>query len=78
MVARARHAASPRTQGWTDPAFARVAEVVHRDTTREEPEPVDLADVVTAAVNRVRIRAPGLTFTTELAPVVAAPAERRP
>jgi two-component system, OmpR family, sensor histidine kinase MprB len=30
---------------------------------------VPLAEVVTAAVNRVRTRAPGLTFTTDLAPV---------
>ncbi|HET7188981.1 MAG TPA: protein-glutamate O-methyltransferase CheR [Gemmatimonadaceae bacterium] len=28
-AARARHVATPRAQGWTDPAFARVAEVVH-------------------------------------------------
>jgi two-component system sensor histidine kinase MprB len=46
-----------------------LVELAREDTTREEPEPVELADVVTAAVNRVRIRAPGLTFTTSMAPV---------
>jgi two-component system, OmpR family, sensor histidine kinase MprB len=30
--------------------------------------PVDLADVVDAALDRVRIRAPGLTFTAALEP----------
>jgi chemotaxis protein methyltransferase CheR len=29
MPTRARHASTPRTEGWTDPAFARVAEIVH-------------------------------------------------
>ncbi|MGA5298476.1 ATP-binding protein [Nucisporomicrobium flavum] len=46
-----------------------LVELAREETTREAAEPVALADVVTAAVNRVRIRAPGLTFTTDLAPV---------
>lgn len=46
-----------------------LVELAREETTREEVEPVALAEVVTAAVDRVRIRAPGLTFTTGLAPV---------
>ena len=46
-----------------------LVELAREDTTREDPEPVELADVVTAAINRIRIRAPGLGFTSELAPV---------
>ncbi|WP_030442148.1 sensor histidine kinase [Actinoplanes subtropicus] len=46
-----------------------LVELAREETTREEPEPVELSDVVTAAINRVRIRAPGLTFTTKLTPV---------
>ncbi|WP_433087915.1 ATP-binding protein [Dactylosporangium sp. CA-052675] len=46
-----------------------LVELAREETTREEPEPVDLADVVAAAVERVRIRAPGLTFAVDLAPV---------
>jgi len=40
------------------------------ETTREDPEPVDLAAVVEAAVGRVRMRAPGLTFVTGVTPAV--------
>jgi chemotaxis protein methyltransferase CheR len=29
MPTRARHPSAPRAEGWTDPAFARVAEIVH-------------------------------------------------
>ena len=46
-----------------------LVELAREETTREDVEPVGLTEVVTAAVNRVRIRAPGLTFTTDLAPV---------
>ncbi|MFI5897935.1 ATP-binding protein [Actinoplanes sp. NPDC051513] len=46
-----------------------LVELAREDTTRETPEPVEVGDVVAAAINRVRIRAPGLTFTTDLTPV---------
>jgi two-component system sensor histidine kinase MprB len=46
-----------------------LVELAREETTREEIEPVELTDVVTAAINRVRIRAPRLTFTTDLQPV---------
>ncbi|GIM89154.1 HAMP domain-containing sensor histidine kinase [Paractinoplanes toevensis] len=46
-----------------------LVELAREETSRETAEPVELADVVTAAVNRVRIRAPGLTFATDLHPV---------
>jgi two-component system sensor histidine kinase MprB len=46
-----------------------LVELAREETAREEPEPVELADVVSNAVDRVRIRAPGLAFTTDLAPV---------
>jgi two-component system sensor histidine kinase MprB len=45
-----------------------LVELAREEATREAVEPVELGDVVEAAVNRVRIRAPGLTFTTALAP----------
>ena len=45
-----------------------LVELAREETTREEIEPVDLSEVVTAAVDRVRIRAPRLTFTTDLRP----------
>jgi two-component system, OmpR family, sensor histidine kinase MprB len=47
-----------------------LVELAREDTAREAAEPVDLADVVTAAISRVRIRAPGLTFTTALDPIM--------
>ncbi|MFF5297419.1 sensor histidine kinase [Paractinoplanes globisporus] len=46
-----------------------LVELAREDTTREDPEPVELGDIVTAAINRVRIRAPGLTFEATLSPV---------
>ncbi|MBB2908850.1 two-component system sensor histidine kinase MprB [Streptosporangium becharense] len=46
-----------------------LVELAREETTREAPEPVDLADVVNAAISRVRMRAPGLRFTTDLQPV---------
>ncbi|MEU4424731.1 HAMP domain-containing sensor histidine kinase [Actinoplanes sp. NPDC024001] len=48
---------------------AELVELSREEGSRETVEQVDLAEVVTAAINRVRIRAPGLTFATELAPV---------
>jgi two-component system sensor histidine kinase MprB len=44
-------------------------ELAREDATRETVEPVELTDVIDAAINRVRIRAPGLTFTTDLQPI---------
>jgi two-component system sensor histidine kinase MprB len=46
-----------------------LVELSREETAREAPEPVALADVVTAAANRVRIRAPGLNFAADLSPV---------
>jgi two-component system sensor histidine kinase MprB len=46
-----------------------LVELAREETTREEIEPVELLDVANAAVNRVRIRAPGLTFATDLEPI---------
>ncbi|WP_432824550.1 ATP-binding protein [Dactylosporangium sp. CA-092794] len=46
-----------------------LVELAREETAREEPEPVELADVVTAAIERVRKRAPGLTFAADLTPV---------
>jgi two-component system, OmpR family, sensor histidine kinase MprB len=43
-----------------------LVELSREEGTRESPEEVDLADVVTAAVSRARVRAPGLTFSTDL------------
>jgi two-component system sensor histidine kinase MprB len=45
-----------------------LVELAREETTREEIEPVEFADVVTAAIERVRIRAPGLTFAADLRP----------
>jgi two-component system sensor histidine kinase MprB len=45
-----------------------LVELAREDTTREAIEPVELTDVVEAAISRVRIRAPGLAFTTDLEP----------
>ncbi|WP_433307250.1 ATP-binding protein [Actinoplanes sp. CA-030573] len=54
-----------------------LVELAREDAAREAAEPVELADVVTAAINRVRIRAPGLVFTASLAParVIGRPGE---
>jgi two-component system sensor histidine kinase MprB len=46
-----------------------LVELAREDTTREDVEPLELTDVIDAAINRVRIRAPGLTFTTEVQPI---------
>jgi two-component system sensor histidine kinase MprB len=46
-----------------------LVELAREETSREDVEPVELIDVVTAAINRVRTRAPALTFTTDLQPV---------
>ncbi|AEV86079.1 histidine kinase [Actinoplanes sp. SE50] len=45
-----------------------LVELAREEATRETVEPVDLSEVVAAAVARVRIRAPGLTYDTDLAP----------
>jgi two-component system sensor histidine kinase MprB len=45
-----------------------LVELARDDSTREAAEEVELAEVVGAAVARVRIRAPGLTFDTDLSP----------
>ncbi|GIE86331.1 sensor histidine kinase [Actinoplanes regularis] len=46
-----------------------LVELAREEATRGAVEPVDLADVVSAAVARVRIRVPGLTYDTVLEPV---------
>jgi len=46
-----------------------LVELAREDATRETVEPVELTEVIAAAISRVRIRAPGLTFTTDLHPV---------
>ncbi|MFC4063982.1 HAMP domain-containing sensor histidine kinase [Actinoplanes subglobosus] len=46
-----------------------LVELSREEGSRETIEQVEYAEVVTAAINRVRIRAPGLTFDTDLAPV---------
>jgi two-component system sensor histidine kinase MprB len=48
---------------------AELVELAREETTREAVEPVELTDVVEAAISRVRIRAPGLKFATDLEPV---------
>ena len=45
-----------------------LVELAREEASREPVEPVELPEIVTAAVNRVRIRAPRLTFSTDLAP----------
>jgi two-component system sensor histidine kinase MprB len=45
-----------------------LVELAREETTREAVEPVELTDVIDAAISRVRIRAPGLTFSTDLRP----------
>ncbi|MDI6100080.1 HAMP domain-containing sensor histidine kinase [Actinoplanes sp. NEAU-A12] len=46
-----------------------LVELSREEGSRETIEQMEYAEVVTAAINRVRIRAPDLTFDTELAPV---------
>ncbi|MET3424880.1 two-component system sensor histidine kinase MprB [Actinoplanes tereljensis] len=45
-----------------------LVELARAESTREDPEEVDLAEVTEAAINRVRMRAPGLTFDADLHP----------
>jgi two-component system sensor histidine kinase MprB len=47
---------------------AELVELSREDATRETIEPVELSEVVAGAIDRVRIRAPGLTFATDLQP----------
>jgi two-component system sensor histidine kinase MprB len=47
-----------------------LVELSREETTREPTEPVDLGDVVMAAIGRARTRAPGLTFASDLDPTV--------
>ncbi|GIF36999.1 sensor histidine kinase [Actinoplanes xinjiangensis] len=46
-----------------------LVELSREEGSRETIEQVEYAEVVTAAINRVRIRAPGLSFDTGLEPV---------
>ncbi|MEU4692852.1 HAMP domain-containing sensor histidine kinase [Actinoplanes sp. NPDC023714] len=46
-----------------------LVELSREEGSREAVEPVDLAEVVTAAVNRVQLRAPSLTFAADLRPI---------
>jgi two-component system sensor histidine kinase MprB len=46
-----------------------LVELARDESTREAAEEVELAEVVEAAVARVRIRAPGVRFDTDLRPV---------
>ena len=43
-----------------------LVELAREETTREQTEPVELTDVIDAAIDRARTRAPSLTFTTDL------------
>ncbi|MEV0129823.1 HAMP domain-containing sensor histidine kinase [Dactylosporangium sp. NPDC050688] len=45
-----------------------LVELAREETTREPAEDVELTDVVGAATERVRIRVPSVTFTTDLRP----------
>ncbi|MDR1711182.1 MAG: HAMP domain-containing histidine kinase [Propionibacteriaceae bacterium] len=49
-----------------------VGDLVHlsrEDTVRADPEPIDLRDVVSAALERAKRRGPGLTFEVTLSPL---------
>jgi two-component system, OmpR family, sensor histidine kinase MprB len=46
-----------------------VVELAREETTREPAEDVELTDVADAAIDRVRIRVPAVTFSTDLRPV---------
>jgi two-component system, OmpR family, sensor histidine kinase MprB len=46
-----------------------LVELAREETTREAVEEVELTEVINAAIGRVRIRAPGLSFTAGLDPV---------
>ena len=43
-----------------------LVELARDEPMRRDPEPLDFADVVTQSVDRVRLRAPGVTFDVEL------------
>ncbi len=45
-----------------------LVELARDEPMRRDPEPLDFADVVTQSVDRVRLRAPAVTFDVELAP----------
>ena len=45
-----------------------LVELARDEPMRRDPEPLDFADVVTQSVDRVRLRAPGVTFDVELEP----------
>jgi two-component system sensor histidine kinase MprB len=47
-----------------------LVELAREESTREAAEDVELTEVIDAAVTRVRIRAPGVQFTTDLRPAV--------
>ncbi|GIJ71681.1 HAMP domain-containing sensor histidine kinase [Virgisporangium ochraceum] len=48
---------------------AELVELSREETTREQLEPVELTDVVDAALERVRVRAPRIAFAADLDPV---------
>jgi two-component system sensor histidine kinase MprB len=48
---------------------AELVELAREDTTREEIESVELTDIVATATDRVRSRAPGVTFCTDPHPI---------
>ncbi|KUL23339.1 sensor histidine kinase [Actinoplanes awajinensis] len=54
-----------------------LVELSREEAAREAVEPLDFADVVSAALDRVRIRAPGITYDVVLspAPVLGRPGE---
>ncbi|GIF03282.1 HAMP domain-containing sensor histidine kinase [Actinoplanes siamensis] len=54
-----------------------LVELSREEATRETIEPLDFAEVVSAALDRVRIRVPGLAYDTalDLAPVLGRPGE---
>ena len=45
-----------------------LVELARDEPMRRDPEPLDFADVVTQSVDRVRLRAPSVTFDVELEP----------
>ncbi len=48
-----------------------LVELARDEPMRRDPEPLDFADVVTQSVDRVRLRAPSVTFDVELEPWLA-------
>jgi two-component system sensor histidine kinase MprB len=47
-----------------------LVELARDESTREAPEDVELTEVIDAAVARVRVRAPGIRFATDLRPAL--------